>query len=331
MSTTAKTGFTMIELSISLVFIGILSIMMILIISDTVASYRRGVTLNRINTVGMDLVDDMRSAVQNSSAGSLIEECNRRFPAVNNSNKDVNLTARNKCIEDNGYSFVAMVKSGNVLLKDKSTLNNVPLYGAFCTGDYSYIWNSGYFDANTGATVTSGESVASLKYRYKNINNEKKIEDKLFRLLKVRDTNRAICASRAMSVNNNGVPVYNSKEEVWNVSLDTTFDAGTTPLDEEPVDLILLGVVGSDSEGNKVYDDYSDIALYDLSIASPAESLSRENLFYSASFILGTIEGGVNITSKGKSCAVPTDYKNELFDYCAINNFSFAAQANGEK
>ena len=73
MNKTVKTGFTMIELSLSLVFVGILSIMMVLIISDTVASYRRGVTLNRINTVGMDLVDDMRSAVQNSSAGSLNE------------------------------------------------------------------------------------------------------------------------------------------------------------------------------------------------------------------------------------------------------------------
>ena len=48
MKKNARAGFTLIELSLSLVFVGILSIMMVLIISNTVSSYRRGITLRLI-------------------------------------------------------------------------------------------------------------------------------------------------------------------------------------------------------------------------------------------------------------------------------------------
>ena len=70
-----RSGFTLIELSLSIAFFGILSIAIALIINDTIASYRRGMTLNQINTTGMDLVDDMRAAVQNSSAKSVKSLC----------------------------------------------------------------------------------------------------------------------------------------------------------------------------------------------------------------------------------------------------------------
>ena len=54
-----KKGFTLVELSLSIAFIAILSITVALIINDAISTYRRGLTLNQINTVGMDLVDDM--------------------------------------------------------------------------------------------------------------------------------------------------------------------------------------------------------------------------------------------------------------------------------
>ena len=71
MSRRNKRGFTIIELSLSIAFIAILSITMVLIITNTISTYRRGLMLNQINTTGMDLVDDLRAAVQNSSADLL--------------------------------------------------------------------------------------------------------------------------------------------------------------------------------------------------------------------------------------------------------------------
>lgn len=300
-----RTGFTLIELSLSLVFVGILSVMMVLIISNTVSSYRRGITLNRINTVGMDLVDDMRTAVQNSSAGSLQAECAKRFPS-----DYADTSARNRCQADGGASFVKMTRRANVTLADKTQLPNVPVYGAFCTGTYSYIWNSGYFDARTGATV-DGASAAELKYK----NGDVEVEMKDFRLLKIADDTRAVCRSRAVQIQS-GSPKYITNglanENVFNISDTSKYN----PVSEPPVDLILK-------------DSDNDLAIYDLSVANPAESGTQENVFYSVSFILGTLEGGIDITATGRSCAVPTDYANEFFNYCAINNFNFAVQANG--
>ena len=71
------------------------------------------------------------------------------------------------------------------------------------------------------------------------------------------------------------------------------------------------------------------LAIYDLYVSTPAESVAKNNLFYSVSFILGTIQGGINITKSGNFCATPDDYGIENFDYCAINKFNFAAQAVG--
>ena len=80
MKKTFREGFTLIELSLSMVFVGILSVAVVLIISDTVASYRRGLTLAQVNTAGLDIVDDMRLAVSNSSAKAVTTECTRLYP-----------------------------------------------------------------------------------------------------------------------------------------------------------------------------------------------------------------------------------------------------------
>ncbi len=71
----SKKGFTLVELSLSIAFIAILSITIALIINDAISTYRRGLTLNQINTTGMDLVDDIRTAVQNSPATPPIDTC----------------------------------------------------------------------------------------------------------------------------------------------------------------------------------------------------------------------------------------------------------------
>ena len=71
-----RRGFTLIELALSLIFIAILSVTVVLLIQNTTASYRRGLVLNQIDTVGIDLVDDMRYSVQNASSYSILEMCN---------------------------------------------------------------------------------------------------------------------------------------------------------------------------------------------------------------------------------------------------------------
>ena len=88
------------------------------------------------------------------------------------------------------------------------------------------------------------------------------------------------------------------------------------PISEEPVEL--LG-----GENNL-------LVLYDLSAAIPAQSNASNNLFYSVSFILATVTGGIDVKATGNFCATPENYELENFDYCSINKFNFAVQATGE-
>ncbi len=258
-------GFTLIELSLSLAFISVLSLAVVFIINSTIASYRKGLTLNQINTVGMDLVDDMRTTIQGSSTKSV--ELAQKDCEGNRGKDDNDSNCEN-------------------LISIRVVKENVPMFGAFCTGRYSYVWKSGeYFRDANGASgpsvVISGES---------NTNN---LELSDFRFLKVRDDLREICMN------------YKSHDEVFNVSTS----------DEEPVDLL------ASSSGE------AGLALYDLNVPNPAESNASNSLLYSVSFVLGTIQGGANVNAM--QCDAPAD-SDANFDFCAINQFNFAALATGE-
>ncbi|MBR2658770.1 hypothetical protein IKG28_02730 [Candidatus Saccharibacteria bacterium] len=284
-----KEGFTLIELSLSIVFIALLSLSIVVTILNTVSAYRRGLTLNQINTVGMAVVDDMRAAVQNSSTRSLVNECSMVY---------TDNTMRTNCINSGAANFVSVKRTATVKIGNKEE-KNVPVFGAFCTGSYSYIWNSGYFWAE-GATVQN----ANKAYVAYNQNGVVKTRTD-FRLLKIRDDSRYVCELAFKSNYNYN---FNGFSGGFNISSMTI--AG------DPVELL------ENKEGN-------DMAIYDLSATAPAVSVNEDNMFYFVSFILGTTRGGANIKANGKSCAAPEDSGLEDFDYCAINKFNFAAQANG--
>lgn len=296
-----REGFTLIELSLSIVFVSILALMIVLIISNTVEAYQKGMTLNNINTVGMDLVDDMRFAVQNSSMKSVKRSCEIYT--------NVDSAIKQQCESDGAYSFASVTRTAKINLNNQD--KNIPVYGAFCTGTYSYIWNSGYFFDNK----ISGVQMATFKYKMNNATTEKKD----FRLLKVRDESRAVCMSAAGW--NETSKTY-TKDTSLKDNLSSTFNISGddyASISEEPVDLLL----NNDNKNN-------DLVIYDLYVAKPAESTSNDNVFYSVSFILGTIKGGIDITANGKKCVAPNESEGEYFNYCAVNKFNFAAQANGE-
>lgn len=274
----SKKGFTLVELSLSIAFIAILSITIALIINDAISTYRRGLTLNQINTTGMDLVDDIRTAVQNSPASSPRNSC-----------KNYKDDFQKNCEENNGMRLMNVAKTGNV-----NNIEGTPLYGAFCTGAYSYIWNSGYLFLGK-----SGDKATYAVYE-----GDKKTEEwNDFRLLKVEDRQRAVCGSVLPDK-------YNNSEDI-----ESEFKGK----DKGPV--VLLANDGA-----------NPLALYSFTSALPAVDGLNSAAFYSMSFILGTVQGGINVMSMGNFCAAPESFDSaENFDYCAINKFNFAAQANGRK
>ena len=309
-------GFTLIELSLSLVFISILSLAVVLVIANAVSAYHKSITLNQVDTVGTNLVDDMRTAIQDSVANNLVALCDRLGTSDGG-------TAKRECVEDGARKFVSVNAVTAVKLGSSGeTIENTPVYGAFCTGSYSYIWNSGYF-FNNNVEVGSGGGVKAAELKYYDSNKEVK-EIKNFRLLKVKDNTRAVCTAAVRVAGGKVEDVYNrstSIEPVFDITLAGLVTSGeTVSVNEEPSELLATG----ESVGD------GGLALYDISAFISEQPSLKKNVYYYTSFILGTVQGGINITGDGNYCSTPESY-NEVgnFDYCAINKFNFAALATG--
>ncbi len=305
-----KSGFTLVELSFAVLFVAVLALTVIVITMNLIENYKRGIMLKQVNTIGNSLIDDFRASISASSSKKITGLCEANFTQPNP------LAA---CENDNAYSAIYLVRNGQVIIgqgtSNEKTLGSVPLYGAFCSGAYSYIWNSGY--------LFSDEYVASLgkaSLKYLNENSQATTLND-FRLIKIRDPKRFVCLSQISNLGSGTAVIQQTYTKntdlIYSLNSNFNITGFGEDVSEAPVDLL-------------ENDEYSDLALYDLSIIEPAADVTDRNIFYSGSFILATIRGGINITTNGDYCATPDEYDVENFDYCAINKFNFAIQASGE-
>lgn len=313
-------GFTLVELSLAMTFIGILSIIVVLLIQNVSASYRRGLTLNQINTVGMDVIDDLKSSVRNSSSDAVDKLCEIEYGYADNSNANWK-----NCKADHAMAFTYLKKTANVVIdkgtKSEKTIANMPIYGVICTGTYTYVWNSGYlFTGSTDAKVTvDGKSSYSDKQKL-----AAKVNSKVYRLAKIYDNEKQICIAAANKYNKS----YNSSKYTKSATINDSkklVNSFTLNLDNE---------ISADESKDPIVElltKNSNLVVYDLFISPPAVSLAQGNLFYSGSMILGTMNGGINIAVAGNSCKPPNDTSGyEDLQYCAINKFNFAMEAGGK-
>lgn len=299
-------GFTLVELTISIAFVSILALTIALITTSVIATYRRGLTLKQINTTGMDLIDDLRSVISNSSARSAINLCSLIYADSAHAN------SRQNCINDEARNFISISRPAEVIIGkdslDRKNITDVPIFGAFCSGSYSYIWNSGYFFGDK--KLYEVQNVEPISVTYLDRTGEHTASN--FRLLKIADPNRAACINPLTSTSPSN---YDSLSGLTNhFNLDS---GGSYVISEPPIELL-------SDQGD------SGLALYDLSISRPSYGPFTRNALYSGSFILATIQGGINLRAMGNYCATPSEYAIENFDYCAINKFNFAVLANGE-
>ena len=359
-------GFTMVELSLSLVFISMLSIAVVLVITGAISSYHRSIVLNKVDTVGTSIADDMKRSIQLAEgAGSLKRLCGERYSGSSEGAAE----AAAECEADGGKNFAVVTRYADVKMNGQD-LGSVPVFGALCTGSYSYIWNSGYF-FNDEYEVEAGVKKAWLAYQ---INN--RINAAIgFKLLKVLDEDRAVCETAVrtsvegeantnnykISPANAGGKVIDSEFDLTSISLteapveylgnrsgsndmkivdggeaadvtddSTVSDEDSTEPDDSPIDDDDSPIdEGDDEESDSVND--SNLAIYYLTTSISEQIETGRNSYYYTSFVLGTVQGGVNINASGNFCAPPGGFNDavENLDYCAINKFNFAALASG--
>ena len=317
-----REGFTLIELSISLVFISILSIAVVLVIMGAISSYHRGITLNKVDSVGTSLVEDIGHSIRVSAAGSLTKKCKRSY-------SDASVV--DECEADGGKNFASVVWYATVEVGDNELDSPVPVFGAFCTGSYSYIWNSGYFFDTNEYTVKGegGTEIASASLKYR-VNDGEEAEKKNFKLLKIEDGTRAVCESAIKDVGSN---IGGEKEEKYKIDdddLGSVFDmSAIANTSEEPTEFLSGSAAGSTDDKN----NETNLAVYDLTTTVTEQADVYKNIYYYNSLILGTVRGGIDISVSGNNCATPEGVNQGLenLDYCAINRFNFAALAKGSR
>jgi type II secretory pathway pseudopilin PulG len=130
-----KKGFTLIELTLSIAFIGALLLGIASIILGLSSIYQKGLSLRAVNASGQQIIEDINKAVNSASYVAdiaRIDENHDGFISDEESKKALD-----------GYFYEAV----NV---NDQTQN----YGAFCIANYTYVWNTARSLQNgTGVTI----------------------------------------------------------------------------------------------------------------------------------------------------------------------------------
>ncbi len=264
-----KKGFTLVELSLAMAFLAVLLITISILVIRIISIYQAGLSIRAVNATGRQLVDDFTRAI----SGSPIDDIG--YNASAESTLVANLGANDKLTHK--YFFQKVAPSMTI---EGEVRKNVQLAGGFCTGRYSYLWNTAYgLQSGSGFSFNGNSS---------------------FRLLRIYDSGRAICGSQRVEGNR----------------INPARSAFSNPSGIAPVELLA--------------DNEDDLAIYDLRVFPATRSNVTGHIYYSATFILATLRGGVDIFANGDFCTAEASTTLATdFNYCAINKFNFAIRATG--
>lgn len=301
-----KSGFTLIELTLATAFISILLLTISLITREIVNLYRKGYSIKTVSQVGRDIIEDVTTSIIESPKLDVEKICNAHYTSD---------SAKAACKSDNAHNFIYVQENAGDVVDvhgESTAIPSAPLAGAFCTGKYTYIWNTGYLNNSASYQLHGDHSRTPTSQDFGfTIITADGANNSNFRLLKLEDPEFRICAATVKPDDydsRNYSPVHHK-----DFDLNAIFSGLTVP---EPVELI------SSSD--------TSLALYDFVIFPPAIDETTKRAYYAGSFILGTLEGGANIMSNGNYCST-TGPTSADFDYCALNKFNFATQASGSK
>lgn len=262
-----KKGFTIIELVLAMGFLSTILLTIAILLIQIMSIYQKGLSLRAVNSVGQQLIDELMRTVGGSP---IVTGINPEPDASGIINEQAITAALRKYYVSNTITEDGEEKQIN---------------GVFCTGSYSYIWNTPESDpTNLNSpnilTVQYGETGPRVAYK----------------LARVVDPARNICQeARAENPAKNFV---------------------ISESNPAPIELI--------------NSDEADLYLYDFTVFPATQNTITGQTFYSATFILGTMRGGINIMSSGDYCEdLASVEMTSDFDYCAVNKFNFAMRATG--
>ena len=302
----SKSGFTMVEFSLATAFISLLLIGISIIASNVITIYQKGLAVKAVGSVGRGLVEEFTTAINSAPSVDTASLCSSHVNSVN----------METCKKDNANNFIFQHKLARRTAPGNETDTDVQVGGVFCTGNYSYVWNT-YYGTETGGSPLSRVYYDSANYSAAS-HNPTKLSD--FRMIRVKDPSYRVCSAVTNS---------NYSSNINNVTeIDITHLANGR---ENVIETPEQGFLNS-------FD--LDLQIYELAMFPISQDQVTLRTFMSGTFILGTERGNINIERSGDYCDVNhLDQDQETttalldlgseFTYCSINKFNFAARTAG--
>lgn len=338
-----KKAFTIIEFMLAMSFLGLLLVAIASLSVRVMQIYQKGLVIKAVNESGKAIIDDMTNAI---SASSIRNDIN---PTVNSISSNVTLV---DILNKRSAYFKAFYDSNDSETK-------VQRSGIFCTPSYAFIWNTAptikderelkktsTLMRNQAAYRNRGGVYTLNEFYYSRYNlsgqyprnsiavmitdadgNAKSLEIPKF----ARIPNTGDYCQTNSNLSSLGVPYTNMDEgELAYGDHETTVNGSE----------VAHGIVVKEDDYTELISqdaDDNDLALYDLVVQPAYQSNTTMHTLYNISFILGTVNGGININSSGDYCTGaeddptdPTEFTMSGFEYCALNRFDFAAIQTGQ-
>ncbi len=299
-SAQTKGGFTIIEVTLVTAFMAMLLIAIALILTSMISIYQKGMTLKAINSTGRNLISELTNSINSAPSIDTTSLCNTLTD-----NPDA-------CIDDGAFKFIYQSIEDYEVDAVTGRGSQVQYGGVFCTGDYSYVWNTKYGIANDRRiTVTyRGGSTAD------------------FKIARFRDRTYRACSTNVGSS-------YSTNLGLANRTINVTQYTNGTPLEISDFTTDFLEDTVDESDVN--------LTLYELTIFPVSQDAITLRGFFSGTFILGTERGNAAIMRSGDYCDVTNTSEDgslgegsgnlqdlgSEFNYCGINKFNFAARTAG--
>ena len=301
-----KKAFTIIELMLAMAFLGTMLVGIASLTMRITNIYQKGLAIRSVNAIGREIISDLTRTINGSRVNI---DINPEVPTSGQVDEKLIKEARAD------YYLVTMDGDGK------------QWGGVFCTGDYSYVWNT----ADTFRRLRRDENLKKKNYTPLNIRTA------LGENAYVIQTDDGYIIPKFARFQDNGRHACVHDED-GNPAKDET--SGSIKSSER---LFYLGAGSKLSAVNELIEDNeSDLMLYNFTVFPATQHNTTKQIFYSGMFILATYRGGVNIKSNGDFCegsdqedgSRDKEDSDEMtlndFDYCAVNKFNFSARATGE-
>ncbi len=274
-----KKAFTIIEFLLAMTFLAVLLMGITTVTLRILEIYRKGLSMRAINATGRDILNDMSRTV----AGS---------PIVDNINPKAAEGSTNITSDDILVAYRNYYNETTMTYHEKT----VQAGGVFCTGSYSYIWNT----APAIKMARENSSYISDMFRIK-VGDE----ENYYKFARVPDVDRKACERKdenSFDLKSKVIEV-DDKEKI--VSLISDDDA-----DLALYDFVVLPATQNNKTGQVFYSGMFILATIrgGVNVLTNGDFCTGSEIMYSDDI----------------------ESTNQEFNYCAVNKFNFAMRATGE-